>query len=65
MPTAHDELRRQMQREDRAMRPAFGPCLECGKMTYALLPGRDAGFHVYCAICAIGTRTPATLEKER
>jgi hypothetical protein len=57
------ELRREQQRERRAARARPGPCLLCGTFTDDPQPGRDAGFHVYCAICAIGTRTAATLEE--
>ena len=56
-------LRREQQAETRSMRPQTGPCLLCGSYRHRLQPGRDAGVHVYCEICAIGTRTPATLEE--
>jgi len=56
-------LRREQQREIRSRRPSQGTCLLCGTYRDFLLPGRDAGFHVYCEICAIATRTPATLEE--
>ena len=61
--TDQDEFRRQQQRDDRARRAVPGPCLLCGTFQNVLHPGRDAGMHVYCPICAIGTRTPATLEE--
>ena len=57
------DLRREQQREERSRRAVPGPCLLCGKLQNVLHPGRDSGYHVYCPICAIGTRTPATLEE--
>ena len=63
MQTDAQEFRREQQRERRAARPVTGPCHLCGAYRPALLPGRDAGHHVYCELCAIGTRTPATLEE--
>jgi len=58
-----DLRHREQQAEARGMRPKTGPCLLCGTFTLGLQSGRDAGFHVYCPICAIGTRTPARTEK--
>jgi hypothetical protein len=63
--TEAEELRREHQRAERARRALPGPCILCGKHQDVLYPGRDAGFHVYCAVCAIGTRTPASLESSR
>jgi hypothetical protein len=63
MKTTSDEFLRERQRERRSRRAATGPCLLCGTVEVALVPGRDAGVHVYCPLCAIGTRTPATLEQ--
>lgn len=62
--TPGTDLRREAQIETRAERPRVGPCLTCGTFTSGLMPGRHAGFNVYCAVCAIGTRTPSRVEKE-
>jgi hypothetical protein len=62
MTSEQTETRREMQTEARAERHRVGPCLLCGTFQNVLIPGRDAGFSVYCAICAIATRTAARLE---
>lgn len=60
-----DALRLERQIEYRATRPSAGPCLLCGRHEERLIPGRLGGVHVYCALCAIGTRTPATIGGSR